>query len=62
MCWTFDTRKEAEEFETRKLQQQAEAHIHPTTQKLKDFLAEWIVRKQDKGRSAKTLYDYQGAC
>lgn len=60
--WTFDTRREAEAFEGRKkveLQQQAEMHVHPSMQKLDDYLQGWLQRKDAEGLSAKTLLEYR---
>lgn len=60
LSWTFDTKREAEGFEARKkveLQQQAESHIRPSTQKLADYLADWLVQKEDL--APKTLTEYR---
>ena len=59
--WTFDTEREATDFERRKkdeLARLAEQHVRPSLTKLREYMGEWLQRKANEGRAASTLHDY----
>jgi integrase len=60
--WTFDSKADALEFERREQARMArlrEEHVHPSAQKLDEYLVEWIEHKKSDGTKPKTVFDYQ---
>jgi integrase len=60
-CWTFDSEREAREFEARQyaeLERLREQHVRPTMVRLADYLAEWLRRKSNEV-APRTLHDYR---
>lgn len=60
--WTCDTEREAKELEAREkaeLKRLEQQHVRPSLVTLKNYMAEWLQRKENEGLAASTMFDYR---